>query len=198
MISIGNKVKITKGVVILTHGFDWSVLREVYRRPFGSAGRVDIGNNVFIGMNSIILKNVQIGNNVVVAAGSVVTRDIPDNSVVMGNPAGVVMSLEDLYKKYLEREKLEAANEAISIAKQLDRNPEKTDFKEFFYLYLDRSHKSFSGLPVSLQVGDYMDEFMQSTPEFKDFSEFIEFSKKNSALNADGLLSRQSLKSSGS
>lgn len=188
MISIGDKVKITKGVVILTHGFDWSVLRELYKRPFGSAGRVDIGNNVFIGINSIILKNVSVGNNVVIAAGSVVTKNIPDNSVVAGNPATVVMNIEDLYRKYLKREKIEAANEAVSIKSQLLRDPQYDDFKEFFYLYLRRDHAEFEDLPVSLQVGDYMDEFMKSVPVFEDFSEFIAFSKVNNTLDADRAL----------
>ncbi|WP_262710533.1 acyltransferase [Dinghuibacter silviterrae] len=48
---------------------------------------VKIGDNVFIGMDSIILKGVTIGSNVVVAAGSVVARDIPDNQIWGGNPA---------------------------------------------------------------------------------------------------------------
>jgi len=48
---------------------------------------VKIGNNVWIGMNAIILKGVTIGDNSVVAAGAVVTKDVPPNTVVAGNPA---------------------------------------------------------------------------------------------------------------
>lgn len=48
---------------------------------------VVIGDNVFIGMNVIILKGVHIGNNVIIAAGSVVSQNIPDNQVWGGNPA---------------------------------------------------------------------------------------------------------------
>lgn len=51
---------------------------------------IQIGNNVFIGCNVTILPNVQIGNNVIIAAGSIVTKDVPDNSVVGGNPAKVI------------------------------------------------------------------------------------------------------------
>lgn len=54
---------------------------------------VVIGNNVWVGMRSIILRGVTIGDNSVVAAGSVVTRPVPANVVVAGNPARVVKAL---------------------------------------------------------------------------------------------------------
>lgn len=55
---------------------------------------VVIGNNVWIGERSIILKGVRIGNNAVIAAGSVVTKDIPENTVVGGNPAKIIKILQ--------------------------------------------------------------------------------------------------------
>lgn len=51
---------------------------------------VEIGSDVLIGTNAIILKGVRIGSGAVVAAGSVVTRDVPENCVVAGNPARVI------------------------------------------------------------------------------------------------------------
>lgn len=51
---------------------------------------ITIGNNVWIGMRSIILKGVHIGNNVVIGAGTIVTKDIPDNCLAVGNPARVI------------------------------------------------------------------------------------------------------------
>jgi len=57
---------------------------------YAKIGRVKIGDNVFIGANSIILPDVQIGSNVIVGAGSVVTNDIPDGCLVVGNPARIV------------------------------------------------------------------------------------------------------------
>lgn len=48
---------------------------------------VKIGNNVWIGMNAIVLKGVTIGDNSVIAAGAVVTKDVPPDTVVAGNPA---------------------------------------------------------------------------------------------------------------
>lgn len=60
MISIGDDVQITSGVTILSHGFDWSVLKGTYGEVLGSSGGVEIGNNVFIGMHTTILKGVHI------------------------------------------------------------------------------------------------------------------------------------------
>jgi acetyltransferase-like isoleucine patch superfamily enzyme len=175
LIEIGDKVKITRGVVILTHGFDWCVLREIYKRPFGSADKVTIGNNVFIGMNVIILKGVSIGNNVIIGAGAVVTSNIQSNSVAVGNPARVVCSLTDYYDKLKSRELCEAAIEAQAISERYGRQPIPDDFKEFFYLFLERDKDKFGNLPVALQVGDYMEEFIKSVPKFSSFDKFLSY-----------------------
>ena len=62
-------------------------------RPKLETRPVRIADNVWIGMNAVILKGVSIGENSVVAAGSVVTRDVAANVVVAGNPAVVVKQL---------------------------------------------------------------------------------------------------------
>src|SRR5579862_4440088 len=62
-------------------------------RPKLETRPVRIADNVWIGMNAIILKGVSIGENSVVAAGSVVTKSIPPNTVVAGNPAVTVKQL---------------------------------------------------------------------------------------------------------
>lgn len=55
-----------------------------------------------IGARSIIMYNVNIGHDVVIAAGSIVTKDVPDYSVVAGNPARIVGNPKDLLKKRLD------------------------------------------------------------------------------------------------
>ena len=62
-------------------------------RYLTSAKPVTIGDNVWIGGNSIIFPGVKIGNNVTIGAGSVVNKDIPDNVLAMGNPCKVVKEL---------------------------------------------------------------------------------------------------------
>ncbi|MFK5761735.1 acyltransferase [Escherichia coli] len=53
-----------------------------------------IGENSSIGVNSTILPGVKIGRNCMIGAGSVVTKDVPDNALVLGNPARIVKFLE--------------------------------------------------------------------------------------------------------
>ena len=56
-------------------------------------GCVRIGENTLVGAGSVVLPRVKIGANVVIGAGSVVTRDVPDRTLVFGNPARIVRSL---------------------------------------------------------------------------------------------------------
>lgn len=96
LITIGDDVTLSNKVQILAH----DDTTRIYT-GYGRVGRVVIGNRVFIGANSTILMNTKIGDDVIVGAGSVVTKDIPDNSVVAGNPARVIGKTSD----FIEREK---------------------------------------------------------------------------------------------
>lgn len=58
------------------------------------AKEIKVGNNVWIGGNVVVLPGVTIGDNVVIGAGSIVNKDIPSNSVAVGNPCHVVKKLE--------------------------------------------------------------------------------------------------------
>ncbi len=92
LISFGNNVSVASGVTFVTHDVIDKVLSKMesnFNFNYNCAP-IQIGNNVFIGCNVTILPNVQIGNNVIIAAGSIVTKDVPDNSVVGGNPAKVI------------------------------------------------------------------------------------------------------------
>jgi acetyltransferase-like isoleucine patch superfamily enzyme len=63
-------------------------------RPKLKTARVKIGDNVWIGMNAVILKGVTIGENSVVAAGAVVTKSFPANTIAAGNPAVAVKKFQ--------------------------------------------------------------------------------------------------------
>jgi len=84
------------GATILAH--DASTFREL---GYTRVGRVDIGSNVFIGTGAIVLCNTRIGDKVIVGAGAVVAKDIPSNSVVIGNPAKIICT----YDEYIARQK---------------------------------------------------------------------------------------------
>lgn len=85
LVSMGDNVTIASGCRLLTH--DGSTKKIL---GYSRVGRIDIGNDVFIGASSIVLPNVKIGNRVIIGAGSIVTKSIPDNSVAVGNPAKII------------------------------------------------------------------------------------------------------------
>lgn len=90
-ISIGDRTLIGTRVEVYDSDFHRIDPRSRLERP--EPASVRIGDNVFIGSNSVILKGVSIGDNSVIGCGSVVTQSIPPNSVAAGNPARVIRTL---------------------------------------------------------------------------------------------------------
>ena len=99
LIEIGNHVQITSGTKFFTHGGAW-VLRSKYPK-IDFFGKISVGNNVYIGNNSLILPGVTIKSNVIVAAGSVVTKSVSEGLIVGGNPAKKIGTIENFEKKIL-------------------------------------------------------------------------------------------------
>lgn len=104
-VTIGDDVLISWGCTIVDHNshsvvweerkddvVNWKCGRKEWQHVKISS--VKIGNKSWIGFNSIILKGVSIGEGAIVAAGSVVTKDVPPFTVVAGNPARIVRSME--------------------------------------------------------------------------------------------------------
>jgi len=92
-IKIGNGVRIGPNVQIMAmnHKFD-DQNKYIYEQGLEGKG-ISIGDNVWIGGSGIILDGINIGNNCVIGAGSVVTKNIPDNSLVVGNPGRIIKEL---------------------------------------------------------------------------------------------------------
>lgn len=179
MLSIGEYCKITAGVVILAHDYSRSVLRRVYGDIVAEARETKIGDNVFIGMNSIILMGTSIGDNCIIGAGSVCHGKYPANSVIAGNPAKVIMTLDEYYKKRKEKYVNEAIALAQSINKANGRAPTINEMGAFFPLYLDRNIDEIkkNGLFVALsgdEEVEVIDGFLKSKPAFDSFDDFLE------------------------
>lgn len=94
LIEIGNNVVLANRVQFLAHDDSAEQLCG-YRK----VGKIVIGNDVFIGANSLVLPGVVIGDGCVIGAGSVVTKSIPANSVAIGVPAQVVGTTEEYRAK---------------------------------------------------------------------------------------------------
>lgn len=96
LISIGNNVTVSSGVVFCSH--DNAIIKAISGKT-DVVGKITVGDNCFIGMNSILMLGVTLGNNCIVGAGSVVTHSFEANSVVAGNPARRICSVQEYAEK---------------------------------------------------------------------------------------------------
>jgi maltose O-acetyltransferase len=104
-VSIGQNCVLT-GCVILTHDASTNKLLGLKYGEPSLVQPVVIEDDCFIGYRSIILMGVRVGKGSIVGAGAVVTRDVPPNTVVGGNPARVICSVDELTKKRVQQIKL--------------------------------------------------------------------------------------------
>ena len=182
LLSLGNNVTLTHGVVILTHDYGWSVLKKNSSqkgRIIGSQAPVRIGNNVFVGVNTVILKGVTIGDNVIIGAGSVVSRDCEGNGVYAGNPAQRVMDLETYAAKRVRTQFEEARALAIAYREKFASEPPMGIFREYFMLFLTAQEAAnIPDFRFQMSTGGNFDEtfaYMNAhKPMFGSFKEFLE------------------------
>lgn len=178
LIEIGDNVHITLGVTILQHGYDWAVLKRKYGDVLGSAGKVKIGNNVFIGMKSTILKGVTIGDNVIIGANSLVNKNLPSNGVYAGNPAKFIMSLDDYYEKRKNEQIREAKELVKEYYKCYGKPPKEEVLREFFWLFTNRNTELLKDFnDVNKLEGNFeftMQVYKENQPVFNGYYEFLE------------------------
>lgn len=98
LITIGNNVDITADVTFVTHDGGTLVLRKEVP-DLELTAPITIGNDVYIGIKTIILPGTKIGNRCIVGAGSVVKGEFPDNSVIAGVPAKVIKTVDEYLEK---------------------------------------------------------------------------------------------------
>ena len=113
LVEIRDNVTIAPGVRMVTHDASSRLFRKNLGKPskYGNKfGKILIHENSFIGMNSIVLPNVEIGPNSVVGSGSVVTKTIPGGWVYAGNPAKKICTIEEYIEKYKKLEIVASMN----------------------------------------------------------------------------------------
>ena len=98
IITIGDNVHITYGCKFVAHDGGTLIFRDQIP-DLEITKPITVGNNVYIGTETLILPGVNIGSNVVIGARSVVTKDIPDNSVAAGVPARVIKTTDEYLEK---------------------------------------------------------------------------------------------------
>ena len=92
-VTCGKNVQIAPNVSIYTAGHP--VHSDSRNSGYEYGIPVTVGDNVWIGGNTVILPGVTVGSNVVIGAGSVVSKDIPDNTIAAGNPCKVIRQITD-------------------------------------------------------------------------------------------------------
>lgn len=97
-VRIGNNVRFSS-CSLIGHDGVVAMLNHAYDLKLDSVGKIDIGDNVFIGFNAIVLPNVTIGSNAIVAAGAVVTKNVAAGDIVAGIPAKPIGRVEDLVQR---------------------------------------------------------------------------------------------------
>ena len=115
LISIGENFVSAPGSKIISHDSSLVLSEGILR-----FGKVKIGDNVFLGANSVILAGSTIGNNCIIGARAVVKGDFEDYSVIVGNPAKKIMSVQDLVAK------TKKGNKFIKIPVELFNKMKKT------------------------------------------------------------------------
>ena len=97
LINIGDNVQITRGVSFYTHGGGHAIRQRI--PDFDSFGKVIVEDGVYIGAFSQIMAGVTIGRGSVIAAGSIITKSVAPFTVVGGNPAKFICTVEDFIAK---------------------------------------------------------------------------------------------------
>lgn len=94
LISIGNNCTLAPNVRLIAH--DASTKHYL---GYTRIGKIEIGDNCFIGDSTIFLPNTRVGNNSIIGAGSLVNKNIPNDVVAVGNPAKVICPIDDYLGK---------------------------------------------------------------------------------------------------
>ena len=111
LIHLGKDCVISRDVFLLTH--DYSIARGLQaigknnKKPFKDElflKEIYIGNNSFIGARSILLPGTHIGDDCIIGAGAVVKGNVPNNSIVIGNPAKIYAKTTEWAQKKFEEQ----------------------------------------------------------------------------------------------
>ncbi|MDK2586342.1 acyltransferase [Romboutsia sedimentorum] len=178
-ISIGENCCLSV-VSIIAHDYSWYILARSHNDILPDrGGKVEIGNNVFVGYKSIILKNTSIGDDVIIGANSLVNRDIPTGTVWAGNPIRQICTLDEFYEKRRKNNIESAKYRANIVYNEKNRIPSIEEMGFFSYLFLPRTIENFDKYLKNLEFNGIVNDsliknlFFNSKPKYNSYEEFL-------------------------
>ena len=129
LIRMGNNVHITDGCKFITHDGGTLILRQ-HTPDLEITAPIEIGSNVYLGIETIVMPGVKISDNVIVGSRSIVTKNIESNSVVAGIPAKFIKTVSDYHTK-LKKQSLRIGN--------LDRDSKEKELKNIFSDFINQN-----------------------------------------------------------
>lgn len=166
-------------VSILAHDYSWyTLLNSCDDLLPDPGGRVIIGNNCFIGYQALILKGTTIGDNVIIGARAVVKGNIPSNTVWAGVPARQICTIEDYYKKKVEKRLEDAFYRRNHIIRTKGRTPNIEEMGFFGFIFLERTEDNYRKYIKPLEFNGIKDcslvkEHFFKTKPLMTFDEFL-------------------------
>lgn len=122
LITIGDNVFITNGCKFVNHDGSTLILRK--KTPsLELTAPINIGNDVYLGVETMIMPGITIHNNVIVGARSIVTKDVEENSVIVGIPARKIKTVDQYHEEIKKR--------LLGIG-HLDRDAKEKELKRIF------------------------------------------------------------------
>lgn len=175
LVTIGENCFFNNYFELLTHDWVSQVFIHSGRNVVNSSERVIIGNNVSCGRHVLILKGVTIGDNVFIGANSIVTKSIPSNTIAIGIPARVIMTLDEYYNKCQKESEQRAFDYARSIKERFNRVPEPKDFRDEFPLFVSgQDMDNFPEIPCEEQLGPMADYYrLNHVSKYSTFEDFL-------------------------
>lgn len=177
-LEIGCNCRITQDAYILLHDYSYAVLRFTHHEMLRKSGKVKIGNNVFIGTRATILVNSEIGDNCIIGAGSVVSGKFESNVVIAGNPARVICTIDEYYKKLKVNFEKSAKEFYCSMSEYRKRPLREDEMSWYVSLWKTIDLQAREEMLRKIRIdGDEADlvvaDVMKSEPVYESYNEFL-------------------------
>lgn len=175
LIKIGKNCFFNRHVEFHTHDWASHVFLNMGLDMVNTSGPITIGDNVAFGRHVTILKDVTIGDNCFIGGNSLINKSIPANSVAVGIPAKVIMTIDELYQRRISVSEQSAFEYARSIAERFHRLPTPGEFREEFPLFVSGNEvNNYPEIPFRRQLGPSYDRYIKShIAKYDSFHSFL-------------------------